>query len=237
MAHNIPFIFSTEFNSGKDFCRDKCRQHCPCDINFIEILVSGYQVKCRQNWERCLDMKWSVQDCVSGCHNIDEDSDRLDRNGHQYRLYLNSINELSNSLTSREWEDFNGYDFEKFYDTLAADVRQYSGIGELSTYDTILRLGWNYRDARISPQAFVYLHAGAYKGAYALSRISLLEKKSYISLTPDQLESLRKKCNPCRISIRNFHRKLRSLDANHLENFLCIFHNLMEAYANFLEQK
>lgn len=41
----------------------------------------------------------------------------------------------------------------------------------------------------------------------------------------------------CRINIRNFHRKLRLLDANHLENFLCVFHTPLEAYADFLERE
>lgn len=236
MALDPPFIFTDAYDSGAPFDRDRCRHHCSCDVDFVGILVDGYQVNCRRDWEWCLDMKRSVQDCVSGCHNIDAGAGRLDRNGHQYRLDLDSIRLLSDTLAAREWEDFNGCDFEKFYDTLAPVVRSHPGIGELSTYDTILRLGWNYRDARISPQAFVYLHAGAYKGALALARISRSARKHYISITPDELEERRRANDVCRIDIRRFHRRLRLLDANHLENFLCIFHTPLEAYAEFLER-
>lgn len=160
MALDPPFIFTDAYDPGAPFDRDRCRHHCSCDVDFVGILVDGYQVNCRREWEWCLDMKRSVQDCVSG---------------------------------------------------------------------------WNYRDARISPQAFVYLHAGAYKGALALARISRSARKHYISITPDELEERRRANDVCRIDIRRFHRRLRLLDANHLENFLCIFHTPLEAYAEFLE--
>lgn len=233
------FICPTYFNQGRDFNRDACRRHCACEVDFISALVAGYQSDVRRNWERCLDMKWSMQDYVSGCHNVDEDAERIDRNGHQYRLYLENINKLADYLNGKDnnyWEQFVNADFEQLYDALSTEIRNHKGIGELSTYDTILRLGWNYRK-RISPQAFVYLHAGAFEGAKALARISELKRRKYIQLLPAQLIAWKKVGEVCKIDIRLFHRSLRLLDANHLENFLCVFHKPLEAYADFLERE
>lgn len=233
------FICPKDFDYGRSFDREACRRHCPCEVDFIDTLVAGYQVKVRRNWERCLDMKWSMQDYVSGCHNIDEDAERLDRNGHQYRLYLDNIKALSKFLNDKDedyWVRFANADFEELYNTLSPEIRRHKGIGELSTYDTILRLGWNYRK-RIAPQAFVYLHAGAFEGAKALARISALKRRAYIDITEAQLIADKKGGEVCKIDIRTFHRSLRLLDANHLENFLCVFHTPLEAYADFLEQK
>lgn len=233
------FICPTDFNQGRNFDREACRRHCPCEVDFIGALVAGYQAEVRRNWERCLDMKWSMQDYVSGCHNADEDADRLDRNGHQYRLYLENIKKLAKFLTGKDeeyWAQFANSDFEELYDILSKEIRKHKGIGELSTYDTILRLGWNYRK-RIAPQSFVYLHAGAFEGAKALARISDLKRRKYIDMTEAQLTAGKKGGEVCKIDIRLFHRSLRLLDANHLENFLCVFHTPLEAYADFLERE
>lgn len=233
------FIYPTYFSQGRDFDREACRRHCPCEVDFIDSLVAGYQADVRRNWERCLDMKWSMQDYVSGCHNADEDADRLDRNGHQYRLSLDNIKALTKFLNDKDeeyWERFANADFEELYDTLSSEIRRHKGIGELSTYDTILRLGWNYRK-RIAPQAFVYLHAGAFEGAKALARISEQKRRRYIDLTEARLIAEKKFGEVCKIDIRHFHRGLRLLDANHLENFLCVFHTPLRAYADLLARE
>lgn len=234
-----PFIRPPDFNQGRDFDREACRRHCPCEVDFVDALVAGYQAETRRNWERCLDMKWSMQDYVSGCHNACEDAERLDRNGHQYRLYLDNIKALAKFLNDKDegyWARFANADFEELYDTLSPEIRRHTGIGELSTYDTILRLGWNYRK-RIAPQAFVYLHAGAFEGAIALARISELKRRKYIDLTEARLIAGKKVGEVCKIDIRHFHRGLRLLDANHLENFLCVFHTPLLAYADLLERE
>ncbi len=126
------FICPTDFNQGRNFDREACRRHCPCEVDFIGALVAGYQAEVRRNWERCLDMKWSMQDYVSGCHNADEDADRLDRNGHQYRLYLENIKKLAKFLTGKDeeyWAQFANSDFEELYDILSKEIRKHKGIG------------------------------------------------------------------------------------------------------------
>lgn len=232
------FVCPSDFNCGRDFDRKACRRHCPCEVDLIDTLVAGYQAEVRRNWERCLDMKWSMQDYVSGCHNADEDADRLDRNGHQYHLYLDNIKDLTKFLNDKDedyWAQFANADFEELFGRLSSEICRHKGIGDLATYDTILRLGWNYRK-RISPQAFVYLHAGAFEGAKALARISELKRRKYIEITETQLIAEKKGGEVCKIDIRLFHRNLRRLDANHLENFLCVFHTPLEAYADFLKR-
>lgn len=230
------FKFSNDYDNGKGFKRYICRRFCGCSSDFIDVLVAGYQAEIRKNWERCLDMKWSILDCVSGCHTIEPESDCYDRNGHQYRITTEAINNSVKELCDFDWDNLKASDFEEFYDAIAPKLKVIDGIGELSTYDTILRLAWHCRKGRISPSAFVYLHAGALEGAKALSKISLFSKKKYLNILPETLEQL-SKCPPVRIDIREFSRALRLIDANHLENFLCVFHNLLEAYADFLEKK
>lgn len=56
-------------------------------------------------------------------------------------------------------------------------------------------------------------------------------------MTEAQLTAGKKGGEVCKIDIRLFHRSLRLLDANHLENFLCVFHTPLEAYADFLERE
>ncbi len=253
------FIFP-ELDNGKAFNQKLCKRNCGCGVDYIDVLVAGYQVLMRDPYERCLDRKWNIRDCVSGCHTCDEDvlKEYFKRNSHQYRLKREAIIKAEEALNRKVREGITVSTFEELFDQLSPvlfgtssfeltgeeDYEQDSketdgidGIGELATYDTILRFGWHYAGCHIAPQAKVYLHAGVYLGAYNLARISEYTGKKYIDITPVELKELRKTTHPLRVDIRKFSHTLRLLGACHLENFLCCFHNLLAAYADFLEKK
>lgn len=230
------FRFPEKFNEGKDFSKDVCKAFCGCGIDYIKVLVAGYQMLARRRWEICLSRKWSVGDCVSGCHTLEEENYRYDRNSHQFRLTTKAIKDAETLLMEYDWSAVNVSSFEELYDRLAPDLGKITGIGPLAVYDTILRLGWHFAKGRISPVAFVYLHAGAFDGAVALAEIARLVKKDYITLTPEEIIQASGD-RPLRVNINCFNSYLQLLDANHLENFLCIFHPLLEAYAAYLKEQ
>lgn len=212
-----------------DFSRDKCGGCCRCEIDYIKILVAGYQQLVRSGWERCLDAKWSIGDCVAGCFNVQYDCEiGIARNSHQVRLERRAIVEAEQRLCTLSAETSSFVNFEELYQLVNDTISDIPDIGPLCIYDTALRLGWHAATGRIAPQAYVYIHQGARKGAVALKRLSVLLEIDYIAkdVNPAKME---------RIPIDAFYAPLRLLDANHLENFLCIFHRLIIAYADFIQ--
>ncbi|MDE6403458.1 MAG: hypothetical protein K2K86_06595, partial [Muribaculaceae bacterium] len=207
-----------DFNRA-ECCRFKCNQ-----IDPVKSLVVGYRQLYSSDWENCLNQKWSVGDCVTGCHNDTYGApDRhcsLNRNSHQYCVSTQAINEAIEKLSGRPLTPHAADSFEDFYEWVSDTIKTIHGIGDLSVYDTALRMGRHFaKDGKhypIEPQKYVYLHKGALWGAEALQRISRLGT-DYIN--PDLRLDYR-------IAINEFCDDLQSLGANHLENFLCIYHNL-----------
>lgn len=214
-----------------EFSRDKCGGCCRCGIDLVQIFASGYQQLVRSGWERCIEAKWSVGDCVAGCFNEQYDCEiGIARNNHQYRLDRSAIVEAEQRLSKLSSAGHSFTNFEELYQWVKNAISDISGIGRLCVYDTALRLGWHVSSGRIAPQAYVYLHSGAALGASALKRLSELTGIEYIAtdVNPAKMD---------RLPINAFYEPLRLLDANHLENFLCIFHKPIEAYAEFLAKK
>lgn len=227
---DIPQRGNVEDFNRAECCRFKCNQ-----IDPIKSLVVGYQQLYSSDWENCLNQKWSIGDCVTGCHNdcyCDSDEHySLNRNGHQFCVSTQAITEAIKKLTGSDLSQKAADSFEDFYKWLSDTIKGIKGIGDLSVYDTALRMGWHFeKDGmpyRIAPEKYVYLHKGALWGAEALQRISRLST-TYIN--PDiKLDY--------HIEITEFCDDLQSLGANHLENFLCIYHNLLTSWAIGLENK
>lgn len=222
-----------EKGKPEDFDRDECcRFKCKL-VDVITTLVSGYRNLYWDDWENCLNKKWSIGDCITGCHNDTYDSPGhyiLHRNSHQYCISKEAIKKAAEALSKADLTDNDLCNFENFYDWVSDVISTVGGIGDLSVYDTALRMGWNFSDGRalrrIEPREYVYLHQGALWGAVALVRISRLSGRDYIN--PDV--SLAR-----RIPISEFCDDLRSLGANHLENFLCVFHSHFKLWADGLD--
>jgi hypothetical protein len=118
------------------------------------------------------------------------------------------------------------------------------GFGRVAIYDTALRIGFHlkrnprniFNDCvdkngykhidyknRVLPKKYVYLHAGAMKGARALARLGLISKKknSKGGITLDLKEF-----------VKYFPKIIRRLEPYQIEDFLCVKHRQLEALAN-----
>ena len=265
------------------FKKEDCKNNCGCCIDPVQTLVKGYKSFIWDRFESCLQAKWSVGDCVVGCHNESyNETDSTRRNSHQRRVSKILIAKLIEAL--KEANDFpeNPKDFETVYDWVAkyvesvrksiktpeldsaADLDDEDGaetIEELSVhicpllkYDTALRMCYNMAgpdgglipsaENRCLPEKKVYLQRGALDGARELLKITRLSKienaltnnrdrfilKNYINL-----DSSKELDYPDIIDISCFNSDLQGLGSYHLENFLCIFHQLFRDWANGYE--
>lgn len=121
---------------------------------------------------------------------------------HQYHLKAKVLEEVRDRLLDELENIENCQDFE----TLLEIVQKcrIKGYGEVTIYDTALRIGANLK---ICPTK-VYLHAGTRKGAAALG---LPYKQPYL--------------------IREFFpAEIQKLEPYDIENFVCIYKDLLVAY-------
>ncbi len=246
------------------FVEKECRQNCGCYIDPVQTLVTGYQALLSAKWDACLRAKWSIGDCVSGCHNPKYSViDPVHRNSHQKRLTRKSIAKLISELETQDLPKKALRNFETIYgwvsDTVKPIISKYKSeqvrvdIGPLLKYDVALRMAYNITgpdgqcyapaDNHLLPKKMVYLQCGALKGARALLKISQLSReehslnrrcriKNYLTnVTIDELKGAAVIPYAC------FDAILRELNAYHLENFLCIYHQLLEDWADGMEAR
>lgn len=261
----------------------ECKKNCGCCIDPVKTLVEGYKSFVWDRFEACLQAKWSVGDCVVGCHNeFYNETDSTHRNSHQRRASKTLIANLTKAL--KEADDFpeNPKDFETVYEWVAkyvesvreniktpemdeADDSQEEECMEtqedlsihicpLLKYDTALRMCYNMpgadgrfitpRDNYCLPENFVYLQRGALEGAKALHKICMLseieteltpKKRKFILKKYIDIESEEELDGPNKIKTSRFNSDLQNLGSYHLENFLCIYHQLFKDWANGYE--
>lgn len=283
----MSFVFQPK-DTSDDFTKDDCCNFC-CGIDFIDILLAAYEKFQHEQWEHCLDMKWSVGDCIVGCHNCEDCYDGVKpllRNSHQFcisRQTIHHVKEELEKVLDRDLDskvanvaeddafevlykaisdivDAKKMETENVSDEIADSTEIYDlqpenanredvkiSFGALTLYDTALRLGWHHVPNRIEPYKYVYLHAGALWGAQNLLRLQKAWEAFYKAKSEKKIyhvpaykryftEPVEFKGNgPVVMSL--FCERLRDLGANHLENFLCVFHNELEAYADFIWKK
>lgn len=127
------------------------------------------------------------------------------KKSHQRKVRNEALREAANTLdTHSKHIDISG-DFEELYDSIETLIGGISGIGDLTIYDIATRIGI-YKNIR--PKNFVYLHAGAKKGAIAIG-------------VPVQR----------RVPVTSFPSEIEKLGAAEIENFLCIEREALEAIA------
>lgn len=261
-----------------------CKNNCYCCIDPVRTLVEGYKSFVKEMFESCLRAKWSIGDCVVGCHNEHyNETDSTRRNSHQRRVSKELVAKLTVALSTATDFPESPENFEEIYNWVSVYVeearkevkneveKEVENLGcfdeeevmetfeELSIhicpllkYDTALRMSYNMAGTdgglippeknKCLPKDWVYLQRGALKGAEALlevSQLSVQEKE----LTPkrsrfilkDYITEVDKFEGPCRIEISKFNDDLQSLGSYHLENFLCIYHQLFEDWAKGYE--
>jgi hypothetical protein len=227
----------------------------------ITNLVEIYLKNDEKRWTNCLLNKWSLSDCVTGCHNGEIEDKVLQSPGKKLFNFHPHIKRFSaftifEMVYRMEYASFNRpyADFEELFDKvewLAGHTHKscqppyIDKFGRVAIYDTALRIGFhlkknpkkdfgdyvddngdihiNYKN-RVLPMKYVYLHAGAMKGARALATLGVLKKKpnanGKITLNLKELT----KIFPTYIT--------RDLQPYQIEDFLCVMHTVLEGLAN-----
>lgn len=250
------FIFKNRTGlRPEDFQAQECRCHCRPSAEYlkplqavikdtfdspdpIHSLIKIYVERIRANAEFCLKNKWSIADCLSGCHNQHYSPDTSSHtHPHQARLTKITKAELPAIIAAMEYDPEQITDFEKLYDWVKKAFDIFESDGRLSEYkrssyprqmtiyDTALRMGYHNDAGMIMPEKMVYLHRGALTGAKALKIYSCNTNADYF-VTDNSLKT------DCRIPITSFSMELRSMGARDLEDFLCVFHEALKILAN-----
>lgn len=123
---------------------------------------------------------------------------------HQHRLVGQTLEDFSNSLLTMEVKIQKCKEFDILFEIVKSC--KISGIGELTIYDTALRIG-SYLN--VMPTR-VYLFRGAREGAM------ILFKKGY--LIDVKLKNL-----GSTLLVSNFPKEFRSLEPFQIEQLLCIY--------------
>lgn len=102
--------------NNDSFDYGSCKTNCGCAIDPVKTLVEGYKSFVRDRLEACLQAKWSVGDCVAGCHkDAYNETVSTRRNSHQRRISKVMIARLAKALENAEDFPENPKDFEDIY--------------------------------------------------------------------------------------------------------------------------
>ena len=194
----------------------------------------------------CIDIKWSLDDCVCGCHNeVYSPNQGTHTAPHQRRLHMVTKYRLPKLLKEQEFNPDTILDFENLFDWVAQayegfkkgdplkGYKNQSYPGQIHIYDTAVRIGKNMLVSygrEVMPKDYVYLHCGAWLGARHIQKIQRLLGKQ-----TDIFQNTYVSPNS-RLKIRNFSHRLQELGSYHIENFLCCYHNALGGYAKDLKQ-
>ncbi len=180
-------------NSLNGACRNIKKQSIEADS--LAVLVKEYLDQYRDcyksedewwressTWEEALKKAWNSRLCDGKMH------------GHQCRVAHKLPEGLKISLDANVQPD-RFKNFHQLYSWIKSITTDVKGLGATTTYDVAQRLGvW----MNMQPE-FVYLHAGAAKGAKHLG----IEGESVL--------------------LSAFPNEIQKLGATHAENFLCIY--------------
>jgi hypothetical protein len=133
------------------------------------------------------------------------ENDEGKRYSHQYRLKRTNMANATAILRHRAADLRLCESFDELHDMVRTITDSVSGLGPLYTYDTARRLG---AKLGIEPKR-VYLHAGTRAGAKALG---LDYRRPYLPVT-------------------DFPEPLRTLSADMIESFLCIYKDKLAKFA------
>ncbi|MDR0776086.1 MAG: hypothetical protein LBE81_05550 [Azonexus sp.] len=134
-------------------------------MNTLERIVDDYIRDHQRNAER--EQRWfAIQPDLSKAIEVAAlaKSPSGKRLSHQWRIPERALRESNRRLQTKAAKLEASRSFEDLYEVVAATIQSISGIGELTIYDTALRIG---AFLRLEP-AKVFLHAGTRSGARAL---------------------------------------------------------------------
>lgn len=215
----------------------------PPSLKDLDEMVAHYRRERRRGMLTSLYELFSIGDCVFGSHNetypsalSQQSSDILRLHPHFTRRFIAGAGidpvkrfELCQSLDkirltleactnldtyfNRDWKSF-----EEFHDYLFQNFSSLPSIGVLIIYDIALRFAWHYTfdgwyAQAIVPNSWVYIHAGAERGADTLLGNNILGK--YKDPTAPK--------GVVRVPRFIFPEALQSLSSYEIEDFLCIY--------------
>lgn len=203
----------------------------------LDIVRLGYNDCGYANWEWCLDHKMNLSDCVSGCYSGVSNFDHRRPHPHQRRPFYrwnNSFRYMTGKAESKEFINLKiseAQGINSFEDLRLEIYKQKQdapdhapGFGDLAVYDEALRIAWHMRinsPVDLLPRE-VYIHNGARWGAEALWHIGRITGRKIIAVDEAALESPH-------LPHEVFDKHLvDGLPCHHVENQLCIFHDLFE---------
>jgi hypothetical protein len=120
---------------------------------------------------------------------------------HQYRIRKTALRELHIVLTKNAKQICAATDFDELYLLIKKLTSKIKGIGDLTVYDTAHRIGLSLKKLPGS----VYLHCGALMGAIAV-----------LGSVPSR-----------RLPVTAFPAAFHRLQADQMENFLCIYKKML----------
>ena len=182
---------------------------CPSPLKGMKVddlgaVVRAYKLNCRSRSQEELDSFASEIDLSAAIERAGL-AQRPDfkRYSHQWRIPGAVLKEASKQLRRARLE--RARDFNELYGLVRRTIGSIFGIGELTTYDTALRIG-----ARLGLEPRqVYLHAGTRRGARALG----LDSRA------------------ATLSMSEIPQALRVLKPREVEDCLCIFKDSLSAPA------
>ena len=135
------------------------------------------------------------------------------KGGHQFRMKEHEIVDAVDALKSHSILSGTYKDFEDLYIAVNAAISKCKGVGDLTVYDTALRIGYLLK---VLPKDYVYLYAGGYEGYKRVTNLSAPDyygKNDLVSLQSLDPEFLR-------------------LNAYEIEDFFCVCKNFFEVIDN-----
>jgi hypothetical protein len=131
------------------------------------------------------------------------------KHSHQQRIEVDSLIKAGNKLLQFETEIESIKDFNELHIFILNKTKDISKFGELCSYDTTLRIGFNLG---IFPEK-IYLHAGAKTGAKNLKWIT---HNNIVDISEIPVK----------------HSLLNILEPFEIENFLCIYNKQLKLLKN-----
>lgn len=192
------YVFGMEYNDG---CRKRCK-HKGDNLGNLEDLVNHYITHHRKRAQQEL-LFFQNQPCLAKTVELAARSTWPcgRKHPHQRRVPNEALKKAASSFSRSiaDIENCRSHSFKTLLDLVECKIKKIVGIGDLTVYDTALRIG---AKLGVQPEA-VYLHAGTREGAKALG-----------FKVPASVKFISWECFP---------QPLQNLKPREIEDFLCIY--------------
>jgi hypothetical protein len=148
----------------------------------LEKLVELYNKERLYGFLMCLKQKENLADCVTGCLNKGQLTSTHDAKFHshvrRFPSHREAVLEVANKITEEEVLNGEIETFEQLigrinllYGYAENSKNHVKFFGPLYIYDTAIRIGYHLSGEKIMPDKYVYVQAGALRGAQNLCKV------------------------------------------------------------------